>query len=108
MICSKYQYVAVNACPYCRTSLGDPIPNPIKKMYDQYILKNEQFKETHRKNREKKIKQGSTSRRTLRERTPEQKVAFEEQLEFCRFHKIELIYKQEGTYKKRLSYRDKL
>ncbi|KAG2227443.1 hypothetical protein INT45_007468 [Circinella minor] len=43
--------------------------------------------------------EGSTSRRTLRERTLERKVAFEEQLEFCRFHKIELIYKQEGMKK---------
>ncbi|KAG2213706.1 hypothetical protein INT45_007764 [Circinella minor] len=89
----------MNACPYCGTLLGDPIPNSIKKMYAQYILKNEQFKETHRKNRERKLKQGSTSRRTLCERTPERKVAFEEQLEFCLFHKIELIYKQEGMKK---------
>ncbi|KAI9251459.1 hypothetical protein BDA99DRAFT_541447 [Phascolomyces articulosus] len=82
----------INPCLFCRTSLGDPMPEAIKKVYDEYVQKNEQY----RKDREKEAVDKDTRFIQIRTITRDLQLTFQEQMNFCQVHKIELIYKPEA------------
>ncbi|KAI9244104.1 RTC4-like domain-containing protein [Phascolomyces articulosus] len=81
--------------PFCGTSLGDPMPEAIKKVYDEYVQKNEQY----RKDREKEAVDKDTRFIQIRTITRDLQLTFQEQMNFCQVHKIELIYKPEAIEK---------
>ena len=85
--------IGVIKCPFCLAPLSTPsvpMTQAVKKEYDEYLSKNEAFKNKWRKKRE------NVSVR-YRSRTPERRTTINEKLNFCRVHRVEIVHKKEAN-----------